>query len=176
MLIAMLLGPIQGIAMALAEADLRLLRVSLTAEVIGAALVVVLGIGLGEIDRASPLGHELIGRTAPNIFDLLIGLVGGAAAVYATASPKLVSTAVGVAIATALVPPLTTCGILLARGLPSLAAGAFLLFLANLVAIAFSGMVAFMILGHRTTITGPWSVRASGAMIPRFICVCLLLV
>jgi uncharacterized membrane protein len=102
------------------------------------------------------------------------GKPGGSA--YATASPKLVATAVGVAIATALVPPLTTCGILIARGLPTLAAGAFLLFLANLIAIAFSGMVTFMILGHRTTITGPWSARAASAIIPRFICVGLLLV
>jgi uncharacterized hydrophobic protein (TIGR00271 family) len=78
MLIAALLGPIQGMAMALAESDLRLLRVSFTAEVLGAALVLVLGIALGTIDRVSPLGHEILARTAPNILDLLIGLVGGA--------------------------------------------------------------------------------------------------
>src|SRR3984885_10922888 len=129
MLIAALLGPIQGMAMALAEANLKLLRVSLTAEVAGAALVLVLGMALGTIDRTSPLGHEILSRTAPNILDLLIGLVGGAAAAYAAASPRLGALAVGVAIATALVPPLTTCGILIARGLPALAEGAFLLFL-----------------------------------------------
>ena len=83
MLIAALLGPIQGLAMALAESDLRLLRVSFTAEILGAASVMVLGIILGTVDRTSPLGHEILGRTAPNILDLLIGLVGGAAASFA---------------------------------------------------------------------------------------------
>jgi uncharacterized hydrophobic protein (TIGR00271 family) len=176
MLIAALLGPIQGMAMALAESDLRLLRVSFTAEVLGAALVLVLGIALGTIDRVSPLGHEILARTAPNILDLLIGLVGGAAASFALATPSLGSMAVGVAIATALVPPLTTCGILIARGLPALAAGAFLLFVANFVAITFSAMVVFTILGHHATIVGSSVAGRSRALLSRFICLGILLV
>ena len=175
MLIAALLGPIQGMAMALAEADLKLLRMSLTAEVTGAALVLVLGVALGTIDRTSPLGHEILSRTAPNILDLLIGLVGGAAAAYAAASPRLGALAVGVAIATALVPPLTTCGILIARGLPALAEGAFLLFLANFVAITFSAMVVFMILGHRATIAGPAAAGRAAGVISRLVCLAVLL-
>ena len=176
MLIAALLGPIQGMAMALAESDLRLLRVSLTAEVLGATLVLVLGIALGTIDRVSPLGHEILARTAPNILDLLIGLVGGAAASFAMATPSLGSMAVGVAIATALVPPLTTCGILISRGLPTLAAGAFLLFVANLVAITFSAMIVFMILGHRATIVGASVPGRARALVSRLVCLGILLV
>jgi uncharacterized hydrophobic protein (TIGR00271 family) len=176
MLIAALLGPIQGMAMALAESDLKLLRVSLTAEILGAALVLVLGIALGTIDRTSPLGHEILARTAPNILDLLIGLVGGAAASFAMATPSLGSLAVGVAIATALVPPLTTCGILIARGLPVLAMGAFMLFLANFVAITFSAMIVFMILGHRATIVGAPLRGRAGALIPRLVCLAILLI
>ncbi len=176
MLIAALLGPIQGIAMALAEADLKLLRVALTAEIVGASLVLVLGIALGTIDRTSPLGHEILSRTAPNILDLLIGLVGGAAASFAAATPRLGALAVGVAIATALVPPLTSCGILIARGLPALAVGAFLLFLANFVAITFSAMVVFMILGHRAAIAGPTGAGKAGAAISRLVCLGILLV
>jgi uncharacterized hydrophobic protein (TIGR00271 family) len=175
MLIAALLGPIQGMAMALAEADLKLLRVSLTAELVGAASVLVLGMALGTIDRTSPLGHEILSRTAPNILDLLIGLVGGAAAAYAAATPRLGALAVGVAIATALVPPLTTCGILIARGLPALAEGAFLLFVANFIAIMFSAMVVFMILGHRATIAKPATPGRAGALIPRLVCLAILL-
>jgi len=175
MLIAALLGPIQGTAMALAEADLKLLRASLIAEVTGAALVLVLGMALGTIDRTSPLGHEILSRTTPNILDLLIGLVGGAAAAYAAATPRLGALAVGVAIATALVPPLTTCGILIARGLPDLAEGAFLLFVANFVAITFSAMVTFMILGHRATIMGPAAPGRAGGVISRLVCLAVLL-
>jgi uncharacterized hydrophobic protein (TIGR00271 family) len=176
MLIAALLGPIQGIAMALAESDLRLLRISLTAEVLGAVLVLVLGIGLGTIDRVSPLSHEILARTAPNILDLLIGLVGGAAAAFAAATPGLVSMAVGVAIATALVPPLTACGILIARGLPVLASGAFLLFLANFVAITFSAMIVFMILGHRATMVGPAAADRTRGRVSQLVCLAVLLV
>jgi uncharacterized hydrophobic protein (TIGR00271 family) len=175
MLIAALLGPIQGMAMALAEADLKLLRMSLAAEVAGAALVLVLGMALGTIDRTSPLGHEILSRTAPNILDLLIGLVGGAAAAYAAATARLGALAVGVAIATALVPPLTTCGILIARGLPVLAEGAFLLFVANFVAITFSAMMVFMILGHRATIVGPEAPGRAGGVISRLVCLVVLL-
>jgi uncharacterized hydrophobic protein (TIGR00271 family) len=174
MLIAALLGPIQGMAMALAESNLKMLRTSLTAEILGAALVLALGIALGTIDRVSPLGHEIMARTAPNILDLLIGLVGGAAASFATATPSLGSMAVGVAIATALVPPLTTCGILIARGLPALAAGAFLLFFANFAAITFSAMVVFMILGHHATIAGPSVTGKTAVMIPRLVCLAIL--
>ncbi len=175
MLIAALLGPIQGMAMALAEADLKLLRLSLTAEITGAALVLVLGMALGTIDRASPLGHEILSRTAPNILDLLIGLVGGAAVAYALATPRLGALAVGVAIATALVPPLTTCGILIARGLSELAEGAFLLFVANFVAITFSAMVVFMILGHRVTIAGSATPDRARGAISRLVCLAILL-
>jgi uncharacterized hydrophobic protein (TIGR00271 family) len=175
MLIAALLGPIQGMAMALAEADLKLLRMSLIAEVTGAAFVLVLGIALGTIDRTSPLGHEILSRTAPNILDLLIGLVGGAAAAYAVATPRLGALPVGVAIATALVPPLTTCGILIARGLPALAEGAFLLFVANFVAITFAAMVVFMILGHRATIEGPAAHGRAGGVLSRLVCLAVLL-
>src|SRR5208282_5303835 len=84
--------------------------------------------------------------------------------------------AVGVAIATALVPPLTTCGILIARGLPDLAAGAFLLFVANLVAITFSAMVVFMILGHRATIVGPSVPGRARVLVSRLVCLGVLLV
>jgi uncharacterized membrane protein len=80
--------------------------------------------------------------------------------------------AVGVAIATALVPPLTTCGILIARGVPALAAGAFLLF----VAITFPAMVVFMILGHHATIVGSSVAGRSRALLSRFICLGILLV
>ena len=83
MLIAALLGPIQGMAMALAEANLKLLRISLTRRSLAPPWYWSLGIALGTIDRTSPLGHEILARTAPNILDLLIGLVGGAAASFA---------------------------------------------------------------------------------------------
>jgi uncharacterized membrane protein len=78
---------------------------------------------------------------------------------------------VGVAIATALVPPLTTCGILLARDLPAPAAGAFLLFLTNFTAIALGAMIIFLLAGHRPAAAD----KAKKTLAPRLVCLALVL-
>jgi len=172
MLIAMLFGPILGIAMALAEADMRLLGRALVAEVVGAVCVLAVGCAVGISTRHLVIGSEILNRTAPSLLDLLIALVGGIAGAFALLSSSLSSVIVGVAIATALVPPLTTCGILLARGLPELAMGAFLLFLANFSAIAFGGMVVFLLAGYRPAATE----KLQKVIVPRVVSVALLLV
>ena len=171
MLIAMLFGPIVGIAMALAEADLRLLGQALVAEFVGAACVLAVGLLIGFSTRQLVIGSEILNRTAPSLLDLLIALVGGLAGGFTFLSPSLSSVIVGVAIATALVPPLTTCGILLARGLPEAATGAFLLFLANFSAIAFGAMIVFLLAGYRPAATE----KARKVLVPRLISVVLLL-
>ena len=172
MLIAMLFGPIVGIAMALAEAHLRLLGRALLAEFVGAVCVLAVGLLIGFSTRHLVIGSEILNRTAPNLLDLLIALVGGVAGGFTFLSPSLSSVIVGVAIATALVPPLTTCGILLARGLPETAMGAFLLFLANFSAIAFGAMIVFLLAGYRSV--APQQARK--VLLPRLISVALLLV
>ena len=147
MIIALLLGPITGIALALVDADQPLLRRSLFAEVSGVALVVAIGFTIGKIHGEMTLGSEVIGRTAPNILDLIIALAGGAAGAYATISPRLSAGLVGVAIATALVPPLCSCGLCVAHGLYREGGGAFLLFLTNLVAIQSITSLVFWLNG-----------------------------
>ena len=171
MLIAMLFGPIVGIAMALAKADLRLLSGALVAEAVGAVCVLAVGCLIGLVTRHLTIGSEILGRTAPNLLDLLIALVGGLAGGFTFLSTSLSSVIVGVAIATALVPPLTTCGILLARGLPDLALGAFLLFLANFSAIAFGAMLVFLVAGYRPARTE----KLQKVIVPRLVSVALLL-
>ncbi len=148
MIIAMLLGPIAGIALALVDGDNRLLRQALLAEVAGAALVLSIAFLIGKIHQNLPLTKELLARTSPNILDLMIALAGGAAGAYATISPRISVGLVGVAIATALVPPLATCGICLARGETRLAFGGALLFFTNFVAIQFTSSVVMWIGGY----------------------------
>jgi len=150
MLVAMLYGPIVGVALALAEANLPLLARSLLAEIAGAVWVLAVSYVIGMVSREVSIGTEILARTSPNILDLLIGLVGGIAGGFTYISTGLSGVIVGVAIATALVPPLTSCGILLAHHLPGLAAGAFLLFLANFTAIVIGAMVIFWLAGHRS--------------------------
>lgn len=152
MIIALLLGPITGMALALVDGDQSLLRKALIAEAGGVALVLLIGFTIGNIHAEMTLGSEIMGRTSPNILDLIIALAGGAAGAYATISRRLSAGLVGVAIATALVPPLCSCGICLAHGLYRAAGGAFLLFLTNLVAIQSVTSLVFWLSGfHRLT-------------------------
>jgi uncharacterized hydrophobic protein (TIGR00271 family) len=148
MVIAMLLGPITGIALGLVDGDNRLLRRALVAEIAGVLTVVLIAFGIGLLHRNIPAGKEILSRTAPNILDLIIALAGGAAGAYAIASPRISVGLIGVAIATALVPPLATFSILLARGESELALGALLLFAANFVAIQVASSVVLWLLGY----------------------------
>lgn len=149
MLIATLLGPIAGLALGLVDGNGPLLRSALLTELVGIASVVGLAFIVGTIHRDLPISAEMISRTQPNLLDLIIALAGGAAMAYAILSPKLPTGVVGVAIATALVPPLSTCGLLLARGEHGMAGGAFLLFFANLVAIEIAVSAVLWLFGFR---------------------------
>ena len=171
MLIAMLFGPIVGIALGLAEADLQLLGRAVVSEVVGVLWVLAIGFGIGLVFRDLPIGSEILSRTSPVTLDLLIALVGGLAGAFTYITTGLSGVIVGVAIATALVPPLTTCGILLARGLTGLAAGAFLLFLANFAAISLGAMVIFFLAGHRPPSADP--ARRRAVLVPRMIVIVL---
>src|SRR6516164_6533258 len=91
MLVAMLLGPIVGIALGLAEANLALLGRSLLSEIVGASWVLAIGYVIGAASRNLPLGSEILSRTSPNILDLLIGLVGGMAGGFTYMSTALAS-------------------------------------------------------------------------------------
>jgi uncharacterized hydrophobic protein (TIGR00271 family) len=170
MLIAMLFGPIVGIALGLAEGDLPLLGRSFLSEFAGAAWVLAIGFIVGSASRNLSIGSEILSRTAPNLLDLLVGLVGGLAGGFTYVASGLTGVVVGVAISTALVPPLTTCGILLAHHLPGLAGGAFLLFLANFTAIAIGAMLVFWLVGHRPQLAG----QTRGILVPRVISLVIL--
>jgi len=93
---------------------------------------------------ASPLnesGSELLGRTYPTIWDVLIALFGGLAGVIGATRRERTNVVSGVAIATALMPPLCTAGYGLTTGNPEFFFGAIYLFAINCVFIAFSTVV-----------------------------------
>jgi uncharacterized hydrophobic protein (TIGR00271 family) len=149
MIIAMLLGPITGISLALVDSDLKSLLKSLTTLFAGALVVITTGLVIGAIHDDLPLTEEILARTSPNLADLVIALAGGAAGAYATVSPRLSVAFVGVAIATALVPPLCAANILFTRGEFALGSGAMLLTFTNIVAIQFASSVVFWLTGFR---------------------------
>jgi uncharacterized hydrophobic protein (TIGR00271 family) len=149
MIVAMLLGPIVGVSLALVDIDMKLLLKSLTSLLAGVIGVIVTAFIIGIIHKDMPITNEIMARTAPNLLDLMVALAGGAAGAYATVSPRLSIAVVGVAIAVALVPPLSAAGILFARGEFSLAFGALLLVFTNMVAIQFASSVVLWLTGFQ---------------------------
>ncbi len=149
MLVAMMLGPIVGLGLAVLQHDRSMLRTALSSVGLGTLWVVGIGVAIGLLHHEHVLTNEIIGRTAPNVMDLMIALAGGLAGALATISSRLSVAVVGVGVATALVPPLVTCGILLSRGQWMLAGGAFLLTLTNMVAIQFASSLVLWLAGFR---------------------------
>ncbi len=153
MLLAPLMSPIIGIGLASVLADRKLLQKSLRGLVGGALLAVAIATLITLVNRALPLismnelPAEILNRTRPSPLDLGIALAGGLAAAYALTRPSLSATLPGVAIATALMPPLCTIGTGVALGRMDVALGATLLFVTNAVAIAFASAVVFLLRG-----------------------------
>lgn len=149
MLIAMMVSPITGIALALIEYRLGLLKQSLIASVTGILMIYAVGMVLGLLHPEQAMTHEIISRTTPTTMDLMVALAGGVAGACAVLSPRLSVTVVGVGIATSLVPPLVASGILLVNGQYSQALGAFLLTFTNILAIQFTNSLVLWLAGFR---------------------------
>jgi uncharacterized hydrophobic protein (TIGR00271 family) len=141
MLISPLMGPIIGVGFALGTNDVETFRRSLR------SLAVMVAIGLltsALYFLATPLKEaqsELLARTQPTIYDVLIALFGGATGIVAGTRKERGNAIPGVAIATALMPPLCTAGYGLATFQWSYFFGAFYLFLINSVFIALATLV-----------------------------------
>lgn len=146
MLISPLMGPINGVGYSVAIYDFNLLRRSLKnlAFAVGTALTAsTLYFVLTPIHTEHA---ELLARTSPTIYDVLIAMFGGLAGVVAISSKNKGNVIPGVAIATALMPPLCTAGYGLAILNMSYFLGALYLFLINSVFIALSAMVVSQLL------------------------------
>ncbi|MEM9254653.1 MAG: TIGR00341 family protein [Pseudomonadota bacterium] len=147
MILAPLMAPIVSLAMGLARTDASLIRSSMH----------TLGIGLAWgfawailVAWAMPLEvptTEMKARMSPTLLDLLIAVVSGVAGAYANAKDEIAKSLAGVAIAVALVPPLSVAGIGLGWGDWHMAWGAFLLLITNLVGIALAASATFLVLG-----------------------------
>lgn len=142
MLISPLMGPIIGLGLAIAINDLELLKQSfrnLAAATLISVLTATVYFYITPLDEAQ---SELLARTSPTIYDVLIALFGGAAGILALSMKGRGGNVLpGVAIATALMPPLCTAGYGLATGQASFFFGAFYLFFINTV---FIGLATFL--------------------------------
>jgi uncharacterized hydrophobic protein (TIGR00271 family) len=153
MLVAPLMSPIIGIGLASMIGRRTLLKSALSASFRGALLAVGLSALFTFINSYLPfvslqeLPQEIISRTHPSPIDLVIALAGGIAAAYSLTEERLSAALPGVAIATALMPPICTVGIGVALQRWDVAGGAFLLFITNVVTIAFAAAFVFFLRG-----------------------------
>lgn len=142
MLIAPLMSPILRCALALVRGDLGRFAQAFATLLVGIVFAVGLStlfgllVSTGGFNFLEELPSKVLGRTRPSLFDLVVALAGGTAAAYALAQPHLSAALPGVAIATALMPPLCTVGIGISQSRADVSSGALLLFLANLTAPA----------------------------------------
>ena len=150
MLVSPLMGPIIGMGLAVGISDYGLLRRALKNYAIATLISVVTAAVYFLI---SPLGEarsELLARTSPTLYDVLIAFCGGAAGVLALTTKSKGQVIPGVAIATALMPPLCTAGYGLATAQWSYFFGAFYLFFINTVFIALSTFLGVKLLRFRS--------------------------
>ncbi len=141
MLISPLMGPIMGIGLGIGINDVALLRKAVYNYSIATGVALTTSTLFFLVSPLDDAHSEILARTSPNIYDVLIALFGGFAGILATSSKQKGNVIPGVAIATALMPPLCTAGYGLATWQLSFFVGAFYLFIINTVFIALATFI-----------------------------------
>lgn len=148
MLISPLMGPIMGFGLGLGITDFELVKRSLRSYLTATVFSVVTATIYFLISPISEAQSELLARTSPTIYDVLIAFFGGLAGIVAGSTKSKGNVIPGVAIATALMPPLCTAGFGLATGNLSYFFGAFYLYFINTVFISLSTYIVVRVLKY----------------------------
>ncbi|MDE6627853.1 MAG: TIGR00341 family protein [Muribaculaceae bacterium] len=151
MLISPLMGPIIGLGLGVGVEDFELVKRSVRNLTVAALFSVLASTIYFLISPVSEGHSELLARTSPTIYDVLIGFFGGAAGIFAIASKNKGNVIPGVAIATALMPPLCTVGYGLATFQPTYFLGALYLFLINSIYICLATYIGVKLMHFRRT-------------------------
>lgn len=147
MILAPLMSPIVSLAMGLARTELQLIRNSLRTLVFGVCAGLFCAICFAWLMPNESLTAEMQSRISPTLLDLAIAVISGVAGAYAHAKEEIAKSLAGVAIAVALVPPLSVAGIGIGWAEWEMARGAGLLFITNIVGISLAATVTFLALG-----------------------------
>ena len=138
MLISPLMGPIMGFGLSVGISDFELLKQSFKSYLLTTFISVVTSTLYFSLTPLNEVQSELLARTSPTIYDVLIALFGGLAGIIAVSTKEKGNVIPGAAIATALMPPLCTAGFGLATGNIFYFLGAFYLYFINSVFISFA--------------------------------------
>lgn len=168
MLISPLMGPIVGAGFGLAANDIALLRRSARSLLLASAVALLSSTLYFAISPLEDAQSELLARTHPTLYDVLIAFFGGAAGVVAVSRKSGKGNVVpGVAIATALMPPLCTAGFGIAQGNAWFVLGALHLYLINalFICLATFGFARLMHFNRVAELDTTRAVRARAAII-----------
>jgi uncharacterized hydrophobic protein (TIGR00341 family) len=146
MVMAPMLGPNVALSLATTLGDLSLAKGALKTNLLGILIAAVLSIFIGSVLNVDPALSEISSRTHVGLMDIVLALASGAAGAlsFTTAAPAVL---IGVAVAVSLMPPLVTFGLLLGAGYESMALGALLLFLGNVICVNLAGVATFVAQG-----------------------------
>lgn len=148
MLIAPVISPVVCFSLGVTLADFSILKKSLRTVGVSTLIAFLTGttITLFIDPLRFPINNEILSRTEPGMLYFLVAFVAGVAAAFAKAKENLSTTLPGVAISTALVPPLAVVGIGIGRWDWMILSNSFLLFLANVFGIALAAIIVFSLL------------------------------
>ena len=152
MIVAPLMTPIIGTALAFVLTDRTMLRRSVLLIILGAITVIAIGyvFGLSDLLNTAVEGNpQVTSRVNPGLIDLVAALATGLVGAFALVRSDVSDTLPGVAIAISLVPPLAVCGLVLQDGQYNEAFGALLLFTTNVSAIIATGTLTLIFYGVR---------------------------
>ena len=148
MVIAPLLGPNVGMALASTLGDMELGKKALKASLYGAGAALIVALIAGLILNPDSWPHEVLSRTSVGWGDITLALASGSAGTLAFTTGTS-GAVIGVMIAVALMPPLVVVGILLGAGEFLMAGGALMLFISNIICINLAGVLTFIYQGVR---------------------------
>lgn len=177
MIVAPLMTPILGTALAVVLAERRELLTSVTFVLTGALAVVVIGYLLGltvDAPVVAETNSQVAGRVSPKLIDLISALATGGVGAFALVRSDVSDALPGVAIAISLVPPLSVVGLTLESGEPGQSLGALLLFGTNVAVIIATGTA--VLLGFRVRAVALGAGRDVGRLSPRTLTVIAALV
>lgn len=148
MVLAPLMAPIVSLAMGVVRGHEQLIKNSTKTLTLGIVTALLCSSLLTYFIPLSSITNEMQGRVNPNILDLIVAIISGIAGAYANSKSEVAKSLAGVAIAVALVPPLSVTGIGIGWGNMDMVYGSFLLFVTNLVGITLSAAITFIVLGY----------------------------
>ena len=148
MLLAPLMAPIVSLSMGVLRGDDVMYRKSMGKISLGVVIALLASALIALIFPHEPVTDQMQARLNPTLLDLAVAIISGVAAAYSKSFKEIIQSLAGVAIAVALVPPLSVAGIGIGRLDFNFFSEAFLLFATNLVGILIAATLTFRVLGY----------------------------